>query len=103
MLSDLIKTLEIVKNLMNDDSLSIKNVINEISDRSGVPKEDILGKSRKENIIFLREGGYYIYRKKFKLYYQKIADLTKRENHTTIIHGVKAIKNGFEIYGKKLS
>lgn len=102
MLSDLIRALEIVRNIMDNDSLSINEVLNEISNRGGVSREEILGKSKKENVIFLREGAYYIYRKKFDLKYKRIAYLTKRKNHATTLHGVKKIKDSFEIYRNKL-
>ncbi len=99
MLTDLIKALKIVNDLIDDESLSINDVIDRISDKSGVPKEHILGKSREESVVFLRQGAYYVYRERFNISYPNIAYLTKRQDHTTIMHGVKNIKNGFALYG----
>ena len=102
MQSDLIKALGIVSELMRTNSLSEKDVVERISDRSRVSEEDILGRSRRESVVFLRQGAYYIWRKKFDLGYAEIGHLVHR-HHTTIMNGVRNIKKGLECYAGELS
>ena len=97
MQSDLVKALGIVDELVGDDSLSTDNVVNRISDKSGVSGEEIFGDSRRASVVYLRQGAYYVFREKFGWGYAKIGHLMSR-HHTTIMSGVKRIKKGFNRY-----
>ena|SRR3989344_3014234 len=97
MQSDLVKALGITNELMKDNSLLANDVVSRISNRGGVFEEEIFGDSRRASVVYLRQGAYYIFRKKFLLGYAEIGSSMGR-HHTTIMNGVKRIKKGFERY-----
>lgn len=97
MLEDLIKSLWIVKDLMDDSSLRVEDVIKIISLKGGASPEDILGKSRPESVVFLRQAAYYIYKEKFGMTYSDISRLTNKDR-STVIYGVRNIKRKLKIY-----
>lgn len=102
-MSDYINAIRIVDKLMGDDSLTLDNIEEKISQESGAHIEQILGRSRKREIICLREALYYLYRERFKLSYPKIANLTNRSDHTTIMNGVHTFAMYLEKYAKTVS
>ena len=103
----LIEALEVVREVMDDDSLTIRNVVDKVSGKSGKTVEEILGGSPKAEVVFLRHGVYYIFSERFKFSNGDIAYLTIRPgregtrgpdykvHHKTVMSGVKRIKRGF--------
>ena len=99
MIRDILFAIELTSKLLKDKDLKLNNVVERISQESTVPIEEILGKSRRQHIVTLRQTAYYVYRHRFGLTYSSIADLTNRLDHTTVMHGLKTMENYLQVYG----
>lgn len=69
-------------------------IINMISEKSGMPIDIIKSKSRKRNIVEVRQlCMYFIYKAGYTL---KQTGLFFKKDHATVIHACKTINNLFE-------
>lgn len=62
-----------------------------------ISKEQILSSSRKANLALPRQVTMYLVKKHTSASYSAIAQLLKRSDHTTIIHGCKAIEGRLSV------
>ena len=60
-----------------------KVVLKVVSSATGIPRDKILGSSREADIVFCRHLAAYIFRCTSGLSYKRIAELLKRDDHTT--------------------
>lgn len=72
--------------------LTCQNLLSVISFVSGQPEEEILGGSRSRSLVLCRHVYYHIAREKMGLKLAQIGLFFKRD-HTTIIHGLRKIKD----------
>ncbi len=105
MLQDILNALKVIKILESEDFLTydlvIKRVCEVARDRCGieVSESDITEAARGvERISSLRMAAYYILRNRFELRYEKIALMSKRRTHATIMSGIKRIEGHLEQY-----
>ena len=54
-------------------------------------EEEIFGKSRKANIVTVRQMSMYLAHKHTKLTYGKIGIYVGNRDHATVLHGIKTI------------
>ena len=99
---DFIRALEVIKRVLGQHDLTLDGVVDRISQEADVPTAEILSHSRRESVVYLRLGAYYVLREKFGVSFPQIAARLGRDNHTTIIHGVRRIQYGLERYGDEL-
>lgn len=71
-----------------------------ISSVMGIPVEDILGRSRKAEIVEARHLAFYFLRKKYIL--SEIAEIIKRD-HSSVVHGIKRIESFLSIGDKRIT
>jgi chromosomal replication initiator protein len=68
-----------------------EDVIKTVASYYAVKVSQIKGKGRTADLALARQVIMYILREKLKLRLKQIAYILKREDHTTIIHGVEKI------------
>jgi len=71
---------------------SVDDIITAISDYFQVPATDLLGTSRKKEIVFPRQISWLLCKDILKMSYEAIGKDFGGKNHTTIMHGIKKIK-----------
>jgi len=79
--------------MKKDNSFSAKRIIEVIADFYDLPVKDILGRSRKKDLVLARHVLIYILREKYHESYPKIGRRLDRRDHTTAIYAHKKIKN----------
>ena len=66
--------------------------IKEYSIKTGIPTNELIGRSRIQKIALARQSyWYYLKTQRYKL--QRIAKLFDRKSHVTIVSGIKTIEN----------
>ena len=68
-----------------------KTVLDIVSSATGIAKEIFLGDSREGDIVFCRQLAAYIFRRTSGRSYKRIAELLRREDHTTTMNGCQRI------------
>ncbi len=86
---DAVTTKTRVVTLDYDDAHS---VIARVSETYGVPVSELLGRERQAELILPRHLAIYILREKLHLSFPQIARITKRNDHTTVMHAYNKIK-----------
>jgi len=81
-------------NAKRTKDIELCDILAEVSKASGVPIEDIVGRSRKEKIRIARQMFCYVAHKK-KWSFRKIRNVINR-NHATAIHSCYVVKDMFE-------
>jgi len=90
---DLISKL-IDENTANKNKIfTSKQIIKAITDFYSIKTDDLLGKSRQQELVFPRQILMYLLRNELKYSFPRIAKELGGKDHTTIIHGVKKISN----------
>ena len=74
-------------------SLTPADVIKSICSFYNVKQSHLKGPSRDSTIVLPRQVAMYILRFKLNIKLEQIADILKRKDHTTIIHGTEKIKH----------
>ncbi|MCB9809707.1 chromosomal replication initiator protein DnaA [Candidatus Peribacteria bacterium] len=72
------------------------DIITFIADYFGIPATDILGTSRKQQVVFARQLCWVLCRDVLRMSYEQIGEDFGGKNHTTIMHGVKKIHQQLE-------
>ena len=62
-----------------------------------IKQEEIYGKSRKANIVLVRQLSMYLAQQHTKLTISKIGTLVGGRNHATVIHSVKTIEDRMKV------
>ena len=89
--------VQLVKTIERERINNPVTLIDRVSQESGISREKLLGQRRNAIVALNRHAIYYLLR--IQGYsYQDIADLTNREDHTTILHGVDVIEEYLEQY-----
>ncbi len=68
------------------------DIITAVSEYFQVPATEILGASRKREIVFPRQIVWLLCKEILKMSYESIGDAFNGKNHTTIMHGIKKIQ-----------
>lgn len=68
------------------------DVITLISDYFQIPATDLLGKSRKSDIVFPRQIAWLICKDVLRMSLEGIGEVFGGKNHTTIMHGIRKIQ-----------
>lgn len=71
---------------------SADDIITFVSDYFQVPATELLGKSRKAEIVLPRQICWFLCKEVLKMSYEKIGKDFGGKNHTTILHGIKKIQ-----------
>ncbi len=72
-------------------------IINVVAEHFGVKPEDIYSKKRNSEFVLPRQVVMYLCREMCDLSYQYIANLLKKKDHTTILHGINKIENDLSV------
>lgn len=80
-----------------EKTITVDNIVEEVSNHFSVRQEDIYGKSRKADIVLVRQLSMYLAQQHTKLTNSKIGILIGNRNHATVIHSVKTIKNRLKV------
>ncbi len=67
------------------------DIITAVSDYFQIPATEILGTSRKKEIVFARQICWVLCKDIMKMSYEAIGEAFGGKNHTTIMHGIKKI------------
>lgn len=97
-IDDCIDSLFLVRELLADPLLTPENLVQKVSERSNIPVERLLGKGRYQPMVFYRQAAYYLYRERFGLSFPEIARRTEREDHTSVMHGVRVVTGRLQRY-----
>lgn len=85
--ADVVEAFEAI--LVKSEPSLIRQIINEVAEKHGVTYEDIIGKSRKANIVAARhEAIEAVHRARPKLSLNGIARHFGNRDHTTIFHAL---------------
>ncbi|MGA8164688.1 MAG: DnaA/Hda family protein [Waddliaceae bacterium] len=102
-------TLQTAKELLmdmikkeKDTTLTSEKIIDTVSDYFGVSSGDIVGKKQTRNFTLPRYISMYLCREKLKASYTSLGKLFFR-NHSTIMTGIKQIKEGIENNDKEIT
>lgn len=96
--------MELAKEVLRELSMeqrmeiSVQDIIEVVSQSTGIRKEEILGKSRQENIVLARHIAMYLSRKFIQsLTLLNVAYAFGRNDHTTVLNAEKNIKMKMEV------
>ena len=84
--------LHLTDKLLKDETTSIQNLKQRVSEESKVPLREILRKSRNERNVVLRYVISYVYHEKFGLGPSWIVRLTGYRDHSTVIYGIEQMR-----------
>ncbi|MBS3139352.1 hypothetical protein J4207_06640 [Candidatus Woesearchaeota archaeon] len=84
--------LHLADKLLKDETTSIQNLKQRVSEESKVPLREILRKSRNERNVVLRYVISYVYHEKFGLGPSWIVRLTGYRDHSTVIYGIEQMR-----------
>ena len=84
--------LHLTDKLLKDETTSIQNLKQRVSEESRVPLREILRKSRNERNTALRQVIYFVYHERFGLGPSWIARLTGYGDHSTVIYGIEQMR-----------
>jgi chromosomal replication initiator protein len=92
-------TKDILKDLLRarERVLSIDLIIKKVCEHFNVRSSDIISSKRSSNIVMPRQIGMYLAKELTQKSYLDIARAFKKQDHTTIIHAVKKIKDLYNI------
>ncbi len=68
------------------------DIITLVSDYFQIPATDLLGASRKQNVVFPRQTSWLLCKDVLNMSLESIGEAFGGKNHTTIMHGIKKIK-----------
>ncbi len=71
---------------------SSDDIITFVSDYFQIPATDLLGKSRKQEIVTARQISWLLCKEILKMSYESIGQAFNGKNHTTVMHGIKKIE-----------
>ncbi len=69
------------------------DIITLISDYFQIPATDLIGTSRKQEIVFPRQISWLLCKDVLKMSFEGIGEAFGGKNHTTIMHGVRKVKD----------
>ena len=69
------------------------DIITAISDYFQVPATDLLGSSRKQEVVFPRQIAWLLCKDVLRMSFEAIGKDFGGKNHTTIMHGIDKIRN----------
>ena len=93
--------VELARQLLADERLTIKNVKEKVAQASGVPIGKLMHKRRIEGRIpHLMSLVYFVYEERFGLNDAWIKRLTGRSDHTTIRYGSAVVRDLIEAYNR---
>ena len=72
-------------------NVTIDQIISTTCEHFNVKEEEVFGKSRKANIVTVRQMSMYLAHKHTKLTYGKIGIYVGNRDHATVLHGIKTI------------
>jgi len=78
-------------------SQEIKKTLDVVSSYFKITQDDLLGESRKKEIIYARKLCWYILRTRYDLTFQKIGNIFNGKDHSTVMHGYQTFEADFEI------
>lgn len=81
-----VNSKESVEESKKVDTATIDSVIESTASMYGVSKKDLLGSTRKANLILPRHTVMFVLRKDLKLSFPRIAKIMNRKDHTTIMY-----------------
>jgi len=84
-----------VKQITKELQIASDEILNVVSEKTGLRKEDILGKSRDKNIVKARGIAMYLLRKHTEGSISAIADVFGRE-YVTVMHAITSIEKDLE-------
>lgn len=92
-------TKDILKDLLRvrERVLSIDVIIKRVCEHFNVKSSDIISSKRSSNIVMPRQIGMYLAKELTQKSYLDIARAFKKQDHTTVIHAVKKIKDLYNI------
>ena len=73
--------------------LSIEDIVQKVSEVSRVPEKEIIGKSRKMELVEARQISMYLCRDIMGISLNNIGVYFGGRDHTTVMHAVKTINN----------
>tara|TARA_R100001510_G_C7491292_1_gene98992 strand:+ start:77 stop:499 length:423 start_codon:yes stop_codon:yes gene_type:complete len=80
-----------------DQTRNIPNVaLNSCSDSFGVTSEEIISRTREQNVVFARHAFCLMVRKFTRLPLREIGELIGGRDHATVLHSVKTAENLIE-------
>lgn len=93
---DLLQAEDILKDIISPEKekiITADYIIEIVSDHFNIDKEAMLSEKKTRNLAYPRQICMYLCNELTNLTQQDIATKLKRNNHTTVIHAVKAIAN----------
>src|SRR3989344_1673989 len=90
--------LHLAERLLKDETTSVQNLKQRVSEESKVPLREILRKTRNEKNAALRQVIYFVYHERFGLGSSWIARLTGYRDHSTVIYGIEQMRSSIEEY-----
>lgn len=84
-----------VKNKLHHRKISPKNILAAVSKHFQTKTGDLLGESRRQELVLPRQVAMYLLREEIKIPLAEIGRILGGRDHTTIIHGVRKIGQRF--------
>lgn len=92
---DFIKNFFGVKNKNRQKSVSPRNILLAVSQHFKTKMPDLLGNSRRKELVLPRQIAMYLLREEIKIPLVEVGEILGGRDHTTIIHGVRKIGQKF--------
>jgi len=74
------------------DAKQIDQILSVVAERYNIRLEDLLGKSRKKELVFPRHLAAYLLREKLSLSFPQIAKILGKKDHTSTMYAYRKIK-----------
>lgn len=96
---DLDFAMRVMKRSMRTEQkpVTMDAIIESTCEHYNIKQEEIYGKSRKANIVLVRQLSMYLAQQHTKLTISKIGTLVGGRNHATVIHSVKTIEDRMKV------
>jgi len=79
--------------------ISYKKIFSVVSNFYEIAESDLVGKNRKQSIVFPRQITMYLMREEMKVSYPYIGEKVGGRDHTTVMHACEKIENTLKIRG----
>jgi transcriptional regulator with XRE-family HTH domain len=89
---DRVEKIKVTHKILSSEEDQVIAIITNVSENYGISIDELLGSRRKKELVLPRHIVMYLLRKRLKLSFPKIAEIMKKNDHTTIMHACSKIE-----------
>ncbi len=99
----LIRALRIIKTLEQKDYDSPEELINDVCRLGEISREELMGRSKKQEYVLVRQATYYLLIENLKMTLYPTGRLIGNRDHGAALHGKNKMKGYLELYHDKIT